>query len=145
MSICNNCKRCKVYYILRYRYKGWIKNKGKKMRKGVFLIGSLLFFISNYVYSIEHFEQDELVFIGSNIPHVWYNMERKYIRNKKHQSVSLSLFISPSGLIKHLDDFGDTQGIKRLFLKAQRGMMITGQTKSKLISLLKSAINEKNI
>ena len=94
--------------------------------------------------SIEHFEEDELVFIGSSIPHVWYNMERKYIKNKKNQSVSLSLYISPSGLIDHLDDFGDTQGIKRLFLKAQRGMLITGQSKSKLISLLKSAINEKN-
>jgi AraC-like DNA-binding protein len=94
--------------------------------------------------SIEHFEQDELVFIGSNIPHVWYNTEKKYKKNTKAQSASLSLFISPSRLLDHLHDFGDTQKIKRLFLKAQRGMLITGQSKSKLISLLKKAVNEKN-
>jgi AraC-like DNA-binding protein len=94
--------------------------------------------------SVEHFEGNELVFIGSNIPHVWYNTERIYLQNKKLQSISLSLFISPARLLDHLRDFGDIERIKHLFLKAQRGMLITGQSKLKLISLLKKAANENN-
>ncbi len=94
--------------------------------------------------SVEHFEKSELVFIGSNIPHVWYNTERRPDKNKNSQAVSLSLYVSPKRLLDHLDDFGDIEKIKRLFLKAQRGMFITGNTKSKLISLLKKAANENN-
>jgi AraC-like DNA-binding protein len=94
--------------------------------------------------SVEHFEENELVFIGANIPHVWYNTERKYAISKKPLSVSLSLFISPARLIDHLRDFGDVERIKQLFLRAQRGMFITGQSKLKLISLLKKAANENN-
>jgi AraC-like DNA-binding protein len=94
--------------------------------------------------SIEHFEENELVFIGSNIPHVWYNTERNYTKNKRAESVSLSLFISPSRLTGHLHEFGNTERIKRLFLKAQRGMLINGQSKTKLTSLLKKAVSENN-
>jgi hypothetical protein len=94
--------------------------------------------------SIEHFDENELVFIGSGIPHVWYNTERKYVKSKKLQSVSLSLFISPSQFLDHLRDFGDVERIKNLFRKAQRGMFITGQSKLKLVSLLKKAANENN-
>lgn len=94
--------------------------------------------------SVEHFDENELIFLGSNIPHVWYNTERKYAKSKKLQSVSLSLFISPTRLLDHLDDFGENERIKHLFLKAQRGMFITGDSKLKLISLLKKAANENN-
>lgn len=94
--------------------------------------------------SVEHFEENELVFIGTNIPHVWYNTERKYANTKKIQSVSLSLFISPAQLLDHLHDFGDIEKIRQLFRKAQRGMFITGKSKLKLISLLKKAATEKN-
>lgn len=94
--------------------------------------------------SVAHFDENELVFIGSNLPHVWYNTEKKHIKNKKLQSVSLSLFISPTRLLDHLRDFGDVERIKNLFQKAQRGMFITGSTKLKLIGLLKKAANENN-
>jgi AraC-like DNA-binding protein len=94
--------------------------------------------------SVEHFDENELVFIGSNLPHVWYNTERKYVTHKKIQSASLSLFISPGRFLEHLRDFGDVEMIKKLFLKSQRGMFITGETKSKLVSLLKKAAGENN-
>ena len=94
--------------------------------------------------SVEHFEENELVFIGSNIPHVWYNTERKYTKSKKLQSVSLSLFISQKQLLEHLSDFGDMERIKHLFQKAQRGMLITGPVKTKLVGLLKKAFSETN-
>ena len=94
--------------------------------------------------SVEHFDEHELVFIGSNIPHVWYNIDAKTPKTKKLHSISLSLFISPERFLNHMSDFGDVERIKALFRKAQRGMFITDQTKSKLISLLKKAENEKN-
>jgi len=94
--------------------------------------------------SVEHFDEQELVFIGSNIPHVWYNTDINFPKSKKLHSVSLSLFISPEKFIKHMNDFGNVERIKQLFRRAQRGMFITGKTKTRLISLLKKATEEKN-
>ncbi len=92
--------------------------------------------------SVEHFDENELIFIGSNIPHVWYNTDKKYEKSKKILSVSLSLFISPSKFLIHLSSLGDIERIEKLFQRAQRGMVITGRSKAKLISLLKKAADE---
>jgi AraC-like DNA-binding protein len=94
--------------------------------------------------SVEHFDEHELVFIGSNIPHVWYNTDIRFPKTKKLHSVSLSLFISPERFLDHMKDFGEVERIKQLFRKAQRGMFITGKTKLKLIGLLKKAADENN-
>lgn len=94
--------------------------------------------------SVDHFDENELVFIGPNVPHVWYNTEIKNEDGKK-ESVSLSLFISPKLFLEHLAAFGDLQKIEHLFRKAQRCMFLTGKTKVKLINLLKKAKNEHGI
>jgi AraC-like DNA-binding protein len=94
--------------------------------------------------SVENFSENELVFLGSNLPHVWFNMDRKLARSKKLRSVSLSLFISAEKLIEHLQHFGDVEKIRHLFQKSKRGMVITDETKVKLIGLLKKACREKD-
>ncbi|MBC7914909.1 MAG: helix-turn-helix transcriptional regulator [Pyrinomonadaceae bacterium] len=92
--------------------------------------------------SVDHFEEDELVFIGSNIPHVWYNANNK---TAELQSNSLSLFISPKPFLDNLRAFGDIQKTELLFEKAQRGMYITGNAKKKLIALLRKAASQNGI
>ena len=94
---------------------------------------------------VDHFADNELVFIGANVPHVWYNSEYKNEDTAKHESVSLSLFILPKLLLEHLAAFGDVQRIAHLFSKAQRGMLIIGKTKSRLITLLRKATGEHGI
>ncbi len=90
--------------------------------------------------SVEYFVEKELVFLGPNIPHVWYNSGANPGKNPR--SLSLSLFISPKQVTEHLAAFGESQKVEQLFYKAQRGMVITGQSKKKLIALLtKSAAN----
>lgn len=91
---------------------------------------------------VDHFDENELVFLGPNVPHVWYNSEYK---NNEHISVSLSLFISPKLFLEQFAAFGDIQKVERLFFKAQRGMFITGKAKVKLINLLNKATKEKGI
>ncbi|MEP6676374.1 MAG: AraC family transcriptional regulator [Ferruginibacter sp.] len=95
--------------------------------------------------SVDHFEENELMFIGANIPHVWYNSEFKAGENKKTASVSLSLFISPKLFLEQLGAFTGLRKIEQLFVKAQRGMLITGKAKLKLIILLKQIKNEEGI
>ena len=95
--------------------------------------------------SIAHFDENELIFIGSDVPHVWYNTDKKSIGKGKANSVSLSLFISAKRVLEDLAEFGNTQKLASLFQKAQRGMFITGKTKLKLIGLLQKAAKENSI
>jgi AraC-like DNA-binding protein len=95
--------------------------------------------------SVAHFEEGELVFVGSNIPHVWYNSDEKKEGRKTMDAVSLSLFISPGKLLSHLAAFGNTKKVELLFQKAQRGMFITGSSKKKLTVLLSKAVKETGI
>lgn len=84
--------------------------------------------------SVERFDEGELVFIGSNVPHVWLDE-----RQNEKQCISLSLFISPYGFREHFSAFGDVQRIDALFEKAKLGMLITGETKEQIVALLKTA------
>jgi len=88
--------------------------------------------------SIEHFEDGELVFIGSNVPHVWIDEDR-HIGAYRKKCSSLSLFISPQKFRTHFSAFGDIQRTDSLFEKAQRGMLIKGQAKNHIIALLETA------
>jgi AraC-like DNA-binding protein len=113
-------KECQLAYI--------IKGSGKR------IVGD----------SVENVSGNELVFLGSNLPHVWFNMDRKSLKNKELGSISLSLFISAEKLIEHLQHFGEVEKIRHLFQKSKRGMVITGESKKKLIVLLKKAHKESN-
>jgi len=95
--------------------------------------------------SVAHFDENELVFIGSNVPHVWYNTNKKTAAKKASHSISLSLFISPQKFLAYSAEFGATQKLEQLFKKAQRGMLIHGKSKTKLIHLLLEAQKETGI
>ncbi len=86
--------------------------------------------------SVEYFEENELIFLGSGLPHIWFNANSKKESKKKNKSISRSLFISPNKFTEHFSAFGEIQKVEQLFQKAQRGMFITGQTKKKMIDML---------
>lgn len=81
--------------------------------------------------SVEDFSSGELVFLGSNLPHVWKSSNESQIR-----SVSLSLFISAQKFKEHLSAFGDVRRTDHLFQNAKRGILITGTAKKNIVGLL---------
>lgn len=95
--------------------------------------------------SVEYFTENELVFLGPNIPHVWYNAAEAESVHPTGHSTSLSLFISPQQFQQHLAAFDETQHMEHLFHKGQRGMFITGQSKEDIIGLLMKAAEAKGI
>jgi AraC-like DNA-binding protein len=94
--------------------------------------------------SIENFEKGELIFLGSNIPHVWYNREAYFDDkvNQKHAR-SISVFFNPDKLIELLVQLGDMQKMKAVLQVAGRGMKFYGETKSQLKKLLVQLVKEE--
>jgi len=93
---------------------------------------------------IENFEKGELILLGSNIPHVWYNSEAYFDDkvNQKHAR-SISVFFNPDKLIGLLAQLGNMQKIKAVLQIAGRGMKFYGETKSQLKKLLVQLVKEE--
>jgi AraC-like DNA-binding protein len=93
--------------------------------------------------SVEHFEEGELVFLGSDIPHVWQN-DKKYFQNSdKANAHSFGLYISPGVLLENLSGIGDVETLKSWLLKSQRGMLFGNATKNKVVPLMKKIIHQE--
>ncbi|WP_316801834.1 AraC family transcriptional regulator [Pedobacter nototheniae] len=87
--------------------------------------------------SIERFSNDELIMVGSNIPHVWHNSEEYFLgEQNENQAKSLSLFINPEKTLKLFSQFGNVQNLARFFQLSKRGIKFRGKTKAELKSLL---------
>lgn len=81
--------------------------------------------------SISNFEHSDLVFIGSNIPHLNfdYGVQTQYIKEVLH--------IKPTFKEQFLRDVPELQSIATLFEKSRHGIVFTGETKNKVGERLK--------
>ncbi|WP_316812667.1 AraC family transcriptional regulator [Pedobacter heparinus] len=73
--------------------------------------------------SIANFGNDELIFVGSNLPHVWHN-SKQYFDDapKSAHARSVSLFIHPEKMLAVFKEPENIQRIKNFFQLARRGM-----------------------
>lgn len=95
--------------------------------------------------NIEHFESDELIFLGSNIPHAWHNDKQYFNKEELKHARSIALFINPSVLVEHVGAFGNVKKIQAMLSKAQRGMKFYGKAKNELTTLLKQMCQQKEL
>lgn len=95
--------------------------------------------------SVEYFEGGELVFVGSNVPHVWHN-EKKYFEQANSLAArSLAVYIDPDLLMEHLSAFGETGNLSAWLSRSQRGIQFYGQNKKNIIALMQRMLHEQGI
>jgi len=95
--------------------------------------------------NVEYFESDELIFLGSNVPHVWHNDQQYFNKEALKHARSIALFINPPVLLEHVGAFGNVKKIQTMLSKAQRGMKFYGKTKSEVSKLLKQMCKQKEL
>ncbi len=83
---------------------------------------------------IGNFQQDDLILMGSNLPHTWKcNLNET---NNDDNVEALVLHFHPETFGKEFLSFSETQGINKLNELAQNGLMISGHSKEKIKRLL---------
>lgn len=83
--------------------------------------------------SISNFQQDDLILMGSNVPHTW----KCNISNSSDNHVeALVLHFHPECLGKEFLNVYETQGIIKLFEQAKTGLVIKGSSKEKIKRLM---------
>jgi len=94
---------------------------------------------------IGNFSDGDLMFIGSNLPHVWRNDQDFYKGNKDLFVDVYVIQFREDSLKPGFYDLPEFVQIKKLFLLGQQGLLIKGNDKNKIIELIKAVYNSFGI
>ena len=86
--------------------------------------------------SVERFQSGEIIFLGSNVPHVWYNDPHYFERHGRSQARSVTLYFNPVVLLESMSRFINVAPLQAVLKAAQRGMKFHGETRKELGHIL---------
>jgi AraC-like DNA-binding protein len=94
---------------------------------------------------VESFQAGDLVFLGPNVPHVWYSDEAYHRKETSLRSRAIVIYFTSEIFGANFYALNETQGLKQLFHRAERGMRITGKANKNLYELVASMPHKKNL
>lgn len=89
--------------------------------------------------NISNFSDGEMILIGENLPHTWRCKEEYFLPNSNLEVEASIIHFLPNCLGQDLINLPEAHEIPKLYEKAKRGLIIKGETKSKLIDLVEKA------
>lgn len=92
---------------------------------------------------IEPFESGDMVFIGSNVPHLWLSDPVFYEENSTLQSKVIVTYINPKIFLQVFDAIKEFEGIRDMIKQSSQGIRILGETRNTIASKLISLSNVK--
>lgn len=95
--------------------------------------------------SVAPFSPGDVIFLGSNVPHVWYSDKVYYQKGTGLTSRAIVIYFNSEIFGRNFYALNETQGLKKLFHKAERGIQITGQAGKKLGKLVEQMPHKKNL
>lgn len=95
--------------------------------------------------SVENYYAGDLVFLGSNLPHVWKSDEA-YFKGDKHVNVEVIVIqFKREALSEGFFDLPELKEVKMLLNLSQRGIKISGETKEKVVSEMWNILNLEGV
>ncbi|MGN6533080.1 MAG: AraC family transcriptional regulator [Ginsengibacter sp.] len=90
--------------------------------------------------NIEQFSEGDMVFIGSNLPHVWQNDEIFYNGIPDLKAKAIVLYFNKNIFSPDFYEMNEAFKINDLFQNAEKGICINGRTKEMLAEKLKNLL-----
>lgn len=94
--------------------------------------------------SVEQFEAGDMVFLGSNISHVWLNDEIYYRGISKLKAKSIVVYFNKDIFGPLFYEIKETNKVGSLFSQAIRGLSITGKTNKLIAQKLEQLLKKKD-
>lgn len=91
---------------------------------------------------IDHFEAGDMVFVGSNVPHVWLNDEVFYKGFRHLRAKSIVMYFNLQVFSQMFYNMQEVRHINLFFQQAQRGIAIYSKTRDLLVQKLKTVIRK---
>jgi len=95
--------------------------------------------------NISNFSSEEIVLLGSNLPHTWRCKEEYFENNPSHEVEAIVIHFLPECLGRDFLTLPEAYMVPKLLEKARKGMSFTGAAREKLSKLMKSAIHATNL
>jgi len=90
--------------------------------------------------NISNFSSGEIILLGENLPHTWRCREEYFQPDSSLEVEAIVIHFLPDCLGKPLLDLPEAHLLPKLFEKARNGMVINGEAKEKLASLMQAAV-----
>jgi YesN/AraC family two-component response regulator len=94
--------------------------------------------------SVAEFGAGDMVFLGSDIPHVWLNDEMYYQGISTLKAKAIVVYFSKEIFGPAFYEQKETQTLTYLFKKAEKGLFITGKTNKKIVKKLEKLVTKQN-
>ncbi|HUZ60048.1 MAG TPA: AraC family transcriptional regulator [Hanamia sp.] len=94
--------------------------------------------------AIESFAEGDMVFIGSNLPHIWMNDEIFYKENSRMKAKAIVLYFNKNIFSQGFYNMKETLTLNSFFQNAEKGILITGKTKEVVAQKLKNLFQKKD-
>ncbi|MRG45253.1 helix-turn-helix domain-containing protein [Chitinophaga sp. SYP-B3965] len=78
---------------------------------------------------VEPFESGDMVFIGSNVPHIWLSDPAFYKEDPSLKSRVIVTYFNPSIFQQMFDSVKEFEGIREMIAQASKGIKIFGETR----------------
>jgi AraC-like DNA-binding protein len=93
---------------------------------------------------IEPFTEGDMVFIGSNLPHIWMNDEIFYKENSNLKAKAIVLYFNKNIFSQGFYEMKETLTLNLFFQNAEKGIRIGGKTKEAVAQKLKDLLQKKD-
>lgn len=87
---------------------------------------------------VESFDSGDMVFIGSNVPHIWLSDQTFYKEDSILQSKAIVAYLNPKIFSDIFNNIIELRAIKSMIEKASRGIKIFGHTRDLISNKLMS-------
>ena len=94
--------------------------------------------------SVATFESGDMVFLGSDIPHVWLNDELYYQEKNNLKAKAIVVYFNKDIFGPAFYEMKEAQKINALFNRGSRGLSINGKTNKQIAKKLEKLVNKKD-
>jgi AraC-like DNA-binding protein len=103
--------------------------------------GTGMQFVGNHLHS---FKPDDMVLVGSNLPHLWKCDAEYFTTQKSLKAESFVIHFLPNMFGETFFKIPENKQIDTLLEQAKYGLIVTGKTKIKIASFIKQLIKSAN-
>jgi AraC-like DNA-binding protein len=94
--------------------------------------------------SIHHFKNNDLILLGSNLPHLWRCDEKFLVKNSNLKVEAVIVHFLPECFGSEFFKLPENKALLRLFQKAQMGVRIKNQSRDQVTALMRQLVHAKN-
>jgi AraC-like DNA-binding protein len=102
--------------------------------------GSGTQFVGNH---LQHFKAGDMVFAGSNLPHLWKCDDEYFHPQSKLRAKATVIHFLPEAFGNDFFEMPEHKNIKQLFQKSKMGINIEGETKATIVKFMRELLQLK--